>query len=376
MSMFSIMSRSSRQRMLGAFVWVLVAVFVFSLLLGICYSLVGYADFSVRRLESTTVPFTNDFSSLTLAKPCLNTTVLVSSTSQDLCAAYLSGSGTSTTWSMRVSLPEYIIALTTIFGSILFVIFGGVGMACLPMSLIATFLRRPKTTISRAQYIKEATYILKRGKDIKEVLLGLQREERAGSKGRKWKKNVLKMQKELIYLEQDDEALTEVFPQGEKADTSWALTVISYLTCLFFGIVGGISGLLGTVGFGVFCLYLLLAVISGEVHLGLNFLFIQLHPMKWNGTLMNSFLFNVGLILACSISVIQFCAKAFSLYVDATAVQQIFGGTLQTLRGIKYLFRYNVFQIMFIILAFLTILYYMCCGWRKKGRAKNKFVNI
>jgi LMBR1 domain-containing protein 1 len=139
---------------------------------------------------------------------------------------------------MRVSFPEYIIALTTIFGSILFVIFGGVGMACLPMSLIATFLRRPKTTISRAQYIKEATHILKRGKDIKEVLLGLQREERAGSKGRKWKKNVLKMQKELIYLEQDDEALTEVFPQGEKADTSWALTVISYLTCLFFGIVG------------------------------------------------------------------------------------------------------------------------------------------
>ncbi len=37
---------------------------------------------------------------------------------------------------------------------------------------------------------------------------------------------------------------------------------------------------------------------------------------------------------------IQFCAKAFSLYVDATAVQQIFGGTLQTLRGIKYLFKY------------------------------------
>jgi LMBR1 domain-containing protein 1 len=43
--------------------------------------------------------------------------------------------------------------------------------------------------------LQEATYLLKRGKDIKEVLLGLQREERAGSKGRKWKKNVLKMQK-------------------------------------------------------------------------------------------------------------------------------------------------------------------------------------
>jgi LMBR1 domain-containing protein 1 len=211
--------------------WSHCFVIYFNLL--VSAALVGYADFSVRRLESTTVPFTNDFSSLTLAKPCLNTTVLVSSTSQELCAAYLSGSGTSTTWSMRVSFPEYIIALTTIFGSILFVIFGGVGMACLPMSLIATFLRRPKTTISRAQYIKEATYILKRGKDIKEILLGLQREERAGSKGRKWKKNVLKMQKELLYLEQDDEALTEVFPQGEKVCIHWPFGVL-YTFVKFF----------------------------------------------------------------------------------------------------------------------------------------------
>jgi hypothetical protein len=41
-----------------------------------------------------------------------------------------------------------------------------------------------------------------------------------------------------------------------------------------------------------------------------------------------------------SCSVIQFCAKAFSVYADATAVQQIFGGTIQSLRGIKYLFRW------------------------------------
>lgn len=32
--------------------------------------------------------------------------------------------------------------------------------------------------------------------------------------------------------------------------------------------------------FGFFCFYLLLAVISGEMHIGLNFLFIQVHPMK------------------------------------------------------------------------------------------------
>jgi hypothetical protein len=42
-----------------------------------------------------------------------------------------------------------------------------------------------------------------------------------------------------------------------------------------------IAGLLGTVGFGVFCLYLLLAVISGEMHIGMNFLFFRVHPMKY-----------------------------------------------------------------------------------------------
>jgi hypothetical protein len=39
-------------------------------------------------------------------------------------------------------------------------------------------------------------------------------------------------------------------------------------------------------------------------------------------------------------SVIQFCSKAFALYAQATAVQEIFGLTLESLRGIKYLFKY------------------------------------
>lgn len=124
-------------------------------------------------------------------------------------------------------------------------VFGGVGVACLPMGMINTFIHRPKTTITLAQYTKvilveaiipaqcvksictpvhtkinvnlsytahlhslrpllnftkpidlpqEATQLAKRGKEIKEIVLGLQREERAGTKGSKWKKNFLKIQ--------------------------------------------------------------------------------------------------------------------------------------------------------------------------------------
>lgn len=39
-------------------------------------------------------------------------------------------------------------------------------------------------------------------------------------------------------------------------------------------------GLLGTVFFAFFCLYLVLCVIAGEMQLGLNLLFITIHPMK------------------------------------------------------------------------------------------------
>ncbi|CAK9227079.1 unnamed protein product [Sphagnum tenellum] len=389
------------RRACGAIVWVVVTAIILGLVFGIAYVLAGKVDFDVQRLDSSSQPFMTDFSSLNARNPCL-------ANNQEWvyqCSAELAAADTATTWTMRTSLPEYVIAIVTIVGSILFAIFGGVGVAALPLSLISAYFRRPRAIITRSQYVKEATELGKRAKEIKDAALALQREERAGSKGRKWKKNVNKVQQELVYLEEDERMLEEVYPQGEKADTSWALTVLSYLGKLLFGIFGlvvsavwlvhiviymlitpplnpflnwffirldNVWGLLGTVAFAFFCFYLLLAVISGEMQLGLNFLFITIHPMKWNGTLMSSFLFNVGLILICSISVIQFCATAFALYAQATVVQEIFGHTLESLRGIKYLFKYNVFQYAFLVCAGLTTVYYLAFGCRRK-RTRSKF---
>ena len=55
----------------------------------------------------------------------------------------------------------------------------------------------------------------------------------------------------------------------------------------------------------------------------------QVHPMKLNGTLMSSFLFNTGLIQLCSVAVIQFCATAFDIYAKETAIAEIFGGEVR-----------------------------------------------
>ncbi|XP_022745115.1 LIMR family protein At5g01460 isoform X3 [Durio zibethinus] len=309
--------KSVGKRIKSALLWVMTTAIVCALLLGILYGLVGKVDFTVRHLSSATIIFPSawDFSS---SQPCIG------GSGARACSAYTANASSEKTWTMRTTFPEYVVALATIVGSVLFSIFGGVGIACLPLGLIASFIRRPKAVITRSQYIKEATELGKKARDLKKAADALHQEERSGSKGRKWRKNVKSVEKELLQLEEDVKLLEEMYPQGEKAETSWAMTVLGYLAKLVLGILG------------------------------------------WGATLMNSFLFNVALILLCSISVIQFCATAFGYYAQATAAQEIFGHTLQSLRGIKYLYKYNVFQIAFVVLAGLTFVYYIAFGWKRK----------
>lgn len=383
--------KSIGKRIKSALMWMVSTAVICALVLGILYGLVGKVDFTVRHLSSSTEAFPGSWG-LNSGNPCVGNGV-------HQCSAYSASPSSEKTWTMRSTFPEYVVALATIVGSVLFAIFGGVGIACLPLGLIFSFIRRPKAVITRSQYIKEATELGKKAKELKKAAESLHQEERGGAKGRKHRKNVKAVEKELYQLEEDVKLLEEMYPQGEKAETSWALTVLGYLAKLVLGILGlivsvawiahiiiyllinpplspflnevfikldDIWGLLGTAAFAFFCFYLLLAVIAGATMLGLRLVFITIHPMKWGATLMNSFLFNVGLILLCSISVIQFCSTSFAYYAQATAAQEIFGHTLQSLRGIKYLYKYNVFQYAFVILAGLTFVYYAAVGWRRK----------
>uniref|UniRef100_A0A2N9INB4 Chaperone DnaJ C-terminal domain-containing protein n=1 Tax=Fagus sylvatica TaxID=28930 RepID=A0A2N9INB4_FAGSY len=134
------------------------------------------------------------------------------------CSAFTASASSEKTWTMRATFPEYVVALATIVGSILFVvvtllmpmsyssigtssshyppmimggrIFGGIGIACLPLGLIFSFIRRPKAVITRSQYIKEATELGKKARELKKAADSLHQEEISGSKGRKWRKNV------------------------------------------------------------------------------------------------------------------------------------------------------------------------------------------
>ncbi|MQM11970.1 hypothetical protein Taro_044881 [Colocasia esculenta] len=118
------------------------------------------------------------------------------------CSAYQASASSETTWKMKATFPEYVVALATIVGSVLFTvcIFGGVGIFCLPLGLIFSFIRRPKAVITRSQYIKEATELGKRARELKKAADALHQEERSGSKGRKWRKNVKAVEKVILHL--------------------------------------------------------------------------------------------------------------------------------------------------------------------------------
>ncbi|ERN12271.1 hypothetical protein AMTR_s00034p00237620 [Amborella trichopoda] len=171
------------------------------------------------------------------------------STAMDLCAAYSTTAAAETTWTMRTTFPEYVVALATIVGSVLFTIFGGVGIFCLPLGLIFSFIRRPKAVITHSQYIKLASYLIlhsyelrlfviflairKKARELKKAAAALHQEEKSGSKGRKWRKNVEAVEKELLLLEEDTKALEEVYNVFQIA-----FIVFAGLTFIYYALFG------------------------------------------------------------------------------------------------------------------------------------------
>lgn len=104
--------------------------------------------------------------------------------------------------------------------------------------------------------------------------------------------------------------------------------------------------------------------------LGLDFGFLDLYPIRPNGTMMSSMLVNTALVLLSSTAVIQFCASAFPLYAANTAIEEIFGNDIENLIGIKYLYRKDVFLYCFLGFAGLGTLLLLIKG-ATKGKDRN-----
>ncbi|CAN0927932.1 LIMR family protein At5g01460 [Linum grandiflorum] len=300
-------TRTVGKRVKSALKWVIAAAIVCVILLGILYGLAGKVDFTVRHLSSTTTNFPGSWD-LSMSQPCI--------------------------------------------GNNAHQIFGGVGIASLPLGLIFSFIRRPKAVITRSQYIKEAT-------ELKRAADSLHQEERSGAKGRKWRKNK-RRKKEHKEEQQQSKKKRKKTMTTNVNDLSLAFLVLQHLPSL----------LLPSPCCGRWCNN---AWPQNRVHYDsphevtyLNLYSVVISQALW-AVLIVDLYFTVNTFLCLdNFSVIQFCATAFGYYAQATAAQEIFGHTLQSLCGIKYLYKYNVFQIAFIVLAGQTFVYYAAFGWKRR----------
>ena len=374
---------STTERMGNAASWVAVTTLVMGLCVGLGWFYLGYVDYTVDELSSPLVPA----SEIIDGAQCY----ALRNGEQDDCNGQRGGR--AVLWSIRASVFVFIIAIGSIGGWLLFMAFAGVGVIAMPIDLIFAFIYRPRSTISRAQYAKECLSLYMRAREIKEAGMKLRDLQKAGQVNSKWRRNRAKLKKAILVLEGDEDYLNSLYPQGEGdpwlvtqvkalgslvlgvlsvgASASWLLHIVVYmlvqpppsafLNDLFIELDAAWP-LLGTVTFALFAFYMMCCVILGNITVGFNLIVTTIHPMKVGGTYMSSFLFNVCLILLCSTASIQFCASAFDLFVAETDVGLIFGNQLESLRGVHYLFKNNVFVFTFFGLAMLTLIYKLLVG--------------
>lgn len=379
---------SNFEKAKSAMMWVIVTSIVAGLTLGLAYGLAGYVEYPVEQLFSGIVPLEAD---RPIQVDCIppKGPQFAENPPRGVCDSSTIGLETKV-WTIRTSFPDYVIALSSLFGWALFSLFAGIGMVTLPVDSLLSFARRPQATITKTEYMRQAKGLAIRAKEIKEVATDLRREEQTQGKSRQWRKKLKKVNQSLVLLEEAHQKLNQVYPQGENAEAVWIMTVLGYWLQLAIGFLTTFTSLLlivhiilyilldppessflneffveldkafplfGTAAFAIFCFYMVAITVKGCAKFGLNLLVISVHPMRVGGTLMSSFLFNVALILLSTQAVIQFCAQAFAVYAESTEVQDIFGNEVEHLWGLKYLYIENVFIYALLGFVGLTSLY-------------------
>lgn len=263
--------------------------------------------------------------------------------------------------SYNVDFAVYLIALFGWVGWWIFSIFAGVGLSNLPFDLICDFIFRPKV-LDIDEIAQQELEIQNRTNDLIDIGEMLKRDRMTFmhsnpsffTKRKRYPLDSLEINKlaQMVYiLEHDIEDLAahknmnlEYNPLVPFAKLAAGIlfSVISILW--FFQIIlymiptPPISAFLniyliwfdswfpmfGNVSYALLSLYLLFCTIKGSFKIGLRFLCLKIHPMEMGKTFINSFLFNLAIILICTIPVINFCTSAFDGYARYTDAYFIF----------------------------------------------------
>lgn len=306
---------------------------------------------------------------------------------------------------LQVDVSNFYAGLMAFFGWFLFAIFGGVGLAAMPLDLIMMYVKRPRHM--DAQEFQEAqTSLRERTNELVDIgeLIKIEREEKAQlgltsgwgatlfdsekrKEARDERQAILGFKQAVFLLEQDVEDFGACHANYENYNPlipyialvcgllsvvisiMWFLHIVIYVLPdpplrpflnNFFMWFDKWFPLFGVLSVAIFTVYLLLCAIKGCFKLGMRFLCMTLHPMKPGKTYMSSFMFNIGLVLLCALPVVQFCSTAFADYARNSTIRQIYGVQVEYLQFFSFFWVNDVFIYSFLIIMLITSIYLAC----------------
>ena len=309
------------------------------------------------------------------------------------------------TLTLTVSISNFYAGLMAFIGWFLFAIFGGVGIAAMPLDLILMYVKRPRH-MDAQEFAEAQTSLRERVNELVDIgeLIQIEREEKAqlgltstwGSalfdsekrkEARDERQAVLGFKQAVYLLEQDVEDFQACHANYENYNPlipyialvcgfcsfiisiMWFLHIVIYVLPdaplrpflnNFFGWFDSWFPLFGVLAVAIFTVYLLLAAMKGCFKLGMRFLCMTLHPMKVGKTYMSSFMFNIGLVLLCALPVVQFCSTAFADYARFATIRQIYGVQIEYLKFFSFFWTNDVFIYALLIIMLLTSVYLAC----------------
>ncbi|VEU45309.1 unnamed protein product [Pseudo-nitzschia multistriata] len=307
----------------------------------------------------------------------------------------------SDTLVMQVSISTFFAALMAWLGWFLFAVFGGIGMASMPLDLILVFKNRPRN-MDAVEYAEAQKSLRDRVNELVDIgeLIKIERANNpnmgtVGGMGgyfsaekrkeaRIERQALLEFKQGVYLLEQDVEdfkACTSDYDNYNPLrpyialflgicsiviSLVWMVHIAVYILPTppltpflnsYFAWFDKWFSLFGVLSVALFTVYLLFAAVTGCFKFGLRMACIQLHPMVLGKTYMSSFLFNTGLVLLCALPVVQFSAQAFSDYARNSTINQIFNVQIENLTFFGWWFTQKVFVYIFFSFAGLTMLY-------------------
>ena len=306
------------------------------------------------------------------------------------------------TLTLQVDVATFWGGLMAWLGWFLFAIFGGIGMAALPLDLILKFTQRPKH-MDAVEFADAKMGLQQRVNELVEIgeQLKIEREEKKNlpsqsggffnRQARQARNEELKTMREfksaVFLLEQDVDDFQAYSSNAEAYNPLipyiaiilglfaliislfWIAQIILYIIIQppvtpllnnYFQWFDNWFPLFGVLSVAIFTMYLLFCAMKGCFKFGLRFLLVDLHPMRPGRTYMSSFMFNIGLVLLCALPVVQFAQEAFSDYARNTTIRQLYGIQIQYLQFFHYFWTTNAFIYAFLAMSGLTALYLAC----------------